>query len=1042
MSLLNWKSTNNLTSTRLHEPEALRSIGILIVGLGGSNGTMLLAGVLAKRHQPSIFWFGPRGEGPHTPNWNGCITQLQSRGVHGGVGFRDRIKLADASLSVIGGWDICPTPLGDALICNQVVDYDLARKLQKEMNSVPFWKGYHDSRFISSNSATHILSKKEVPNTRDVLERLRSNIRHFKWFNGIVGHTTVIWSASVEPDCHLCTGRTLNTASRLMKAIEQSDEERGGPLPPSLLYATAAIMEGCSFVNGASQNTLQCGGLIDLAKKRKHGIYCLGTDFKAGQTKFKTAAVEYLRTVGLKPCVVASSNHLGNSDMRHLAMSNAAQKAKLRVKRDIFASWHEKIDHHVSVMFTPMIGDEKRDFVEYTSYGFLNQVHTMVTYTRASDSSLCVPLMIDSAVWCDFFSRCSWPFDIVARALAYLFKIPEGAAVGVDPGFFHQMQDLETMVLDAAGASIEERNSVLQEPVETPSKNLYNRKPKNQHLEVKLDWAIPNRVSIICAGLACIDMQLLSTTCETSFHDSKKNSGQSIELFQGERTIGGGSVSMTCRTLARLTHNSSFHERMENDTVTVPVVQSVIPLCQIGNDTAANKLLHWLEECSESNYNIDTQFIKNFLSKNVDKTKRTSIAVLPIYRDGRRGCMFDSASNMTFTAKDMTNMIFDLTQSTGNCIVPSDVINDQNNNYSTYKPLSTSVDFSNTVKEDSNRYSLARLGAFLFGYPHLLPLIQGTELLHVLSVARTCMEDGGIVALDLNGVPNDDFQCCHGLRKLIDLQNDKVLGLAFSNVDILHLNEEELIRLTGVTLHDYNDNSEDNDFLFINAMSLFISCGVAVVALTRGKKGCLITCGNEERFSRTKSLPLSWIDCTVKVQTAEFLSCININSNGAGDAFLSGLLVAAMLRHTGLSPRLNEEMAYTNTDNIDYEGSQTVASSIVDISLLAQYEVISYSLYIKDMNMLSKGENGNISLISSRFKKQQCKYNSLPFEQKRKNSYIFRNSLNLETAAKFASLVARRHVDVSTRDLKDLDIGPLLKCSLLSPHGTKVIKES
>lgn len=32
---------------------------------------------------------------------------------------------------------------------------------------------------------------------------------------------------------------------------------------------------------------------------------------QAGQTKFKTAAVEYIRALGLKPTVIASSNHLG-----------------------------------------------------------------------------------------------------------------------------------------------------------------------------------------------------------------------------------------------------------------------------------------------------------------------------------------------------------------------------------------------------------------------------------------------------------------------------------------------------------------------------------------------------------------------------------------------------------------------------------------------------------------------------------------------------------------------------------------------------------
>ena len=30
-------------------------------------------------------------------------------------------------------------------------------------------------------------------------------------------------------------------------------------MSPSLLYATAAVLEGCSFVNGGSQNTVQPG---------------------------------------------------------------------------------------------------------------------------------------------------------------------------------------------------------------------------------------------------------------------------------------------------------------------------------------------------------------------------------------------------------------------------------------------------------------------------------------------------------------------------------------------------------------------------------------------------------------------------------------------------------------------------------------------------------------------------------------------------------------------------------------------------------------
>jgi len=74
----------------------------MVVGLGGANGTTMLAGILANRMKQT--WFGPRGE-PMTPNYYGCITQLDQRGVHGGVGYRDLVKgLADVSMAAVGGW--------------------------------------------------------------------------------------------------------------------------------------------------------------------------------------------------------------------------------------------------------------------------------------------------------------------------------------------------------------------------------------------------------------------------------------------------------------------------------------------------------------------------------------------------------------------------------------------------------------------------------------------------------------------------------------------------------------------------------------------------------------------------------------------------------------------------------------------------------------------------------------------------------------------------------------------------------------------------
>lgn len=1021
------KTRPKLMSDSDHVPKTHGSVGILVIGLGGANGTTMLAGILANRK--NLTWYGPRGEGPMDSNYNGCITQLNQRGVHGGVGYKDKVPgLADASLAAVGGWDIRPKKLGDALLDGQILDYDLVKQVKDEMNNkFSVFKGFYDSRFIGTSqhdTATHILSKDEVPNTSEALKCIRADIRYFKWKNGVVGHTTVIWSASVEPNSEVVMrDGGLKTALDLLKSIEMSEEERGGPLPPSLIYATAAVMEGCSFVNGGSQNTL-CAGLADLARQQL-GVYCLGTDYKAGQTKFKTCAVEYLRTMGLSPKVIASSNHLGNNDMHNLATGKKASDAKLRVKHSIFAPWEEDIDHKVSIMYTPMINDEKRDFVEYTSLAFMSQHHTMVTYTRASDSVLCVPLMIDSAVWCDYFSRKSWQYENVAKALAYLFKVPEGAAQGVDPGFFRQMQELDNQVISAASGG-KDKSSI--------GGNHTKRSVKfkeNEVDEVLTEWAIPNNTGIICAGLACVDMQLINATGA---------GGEAIESFAGEKSMGGGSVSMSVKNLARLCHVDPLDD--EYMQVTPPVIPSIVPLCKVGFDDSGNKLIGLLEETASSCKNVETKFMKS--ARNRDPGARTGLAVLPIYEDGRRGCFFDAASNASFSANEMVEMMEDV----------------QNN----------SADKS--------------YGAFLFGYPHLLPQMQGEALAHVFSKARKMMQDGGIIVLDLNGVPESDVQTIYGsMCSASILQSDPVLGPALSHVDILHMNEDELMNLTGVQLN--GDESRDSVALS-GAASLFLKCGVAIVAVTRGKKGCFIKCNNEERFSSSKMLPSNWINEEVSVPAAILPYGAEINSNGAGDSFTAGLLVATMLRHTGINITVESssptKSSPTKTLSPEGEEEQNLDHSIDSLDGLSVgsgstgKKLTPYSLYMRENYIALKSQcsDDKKSIFSQchemwenceeevkQMYERRCKEEleigketpntptakdvstkspkKTPVQDRSTNLHLVNQPMNLETAIQFASLVAARHIDTSTRDFTHLNINRIREQSTASPHGLEEI---
>ena len=278
---------------------------------------------------------------------------------------------------------------------------------------------------------------------------------------------------------------------------------------------------------------------------------------------------------------------------------------------------------------------------------------------------------------------------------------------------------------------------------------------------------------------------------------------------------------MACKTLARLCHGPPLED--DYMQVTPPVVHSVIPLCKIGNDDTGNKLLSVLENCGGCR-NVDTTYTR--IAREKDPNARTALAVLPIYQDGRRGCFFDAASNSTFSARDMVAMISSLsTGSSGPVLDMSQMTNDEIDEYRERLEVLT-PDY----------------GAFLFGYPHLLPQIQGQALAQVLLEARSIMIEGGIIALDLNGVPEGTFQTKGGsIRSLSDLRNDPVLGMALEHVDILHLNEDELCLLSGCELSGTAEAELEDEYAIATAVNLFLKAGVGVVAVTRGSKGSFVS---------------------------------------------------------------------------------------------------------------------------------------------------------------------------------------------------------
>lgn len=92
------------------------------------------------------------------------------------------------------------------------------------------------------------------------------------------------------------------------------------------------------------------------------------------------------------------------------------------------------------------------------------------------------------------------------------------------------------------------------------------------------------------------------------------------------------------------------------------------------------------------------------------------------------------------------------------------------------------------------------------------------------------------------------------MRKVSDLRNDPVIGLALENVDILHMNEDELCLLTGCELQGTAESELEDEYVIARAVNLFLQCGVGVVAVTRGKNGSFVSCNNHDRLVRTPML--------------------------------------------------------------------------------------------------------------------------------------------------------------------------------------------
>ncbi|MFE2231029.1 inositol-3-phosphate synthase [Streptomyces sp. NPDC059442] len=198
----------------------------------------------------------------------------------------------------------------------------------------------------------------------------------------------------------------------------------GAGLPPSSLYAAAALRAGCPYVNFTPSSGLRHPALA--ADVAASGLPYAGRDGKTGQTLLRSVLAPMFLRRALTVRAWSGTNLLGGGDGAALADPAAAaakNAGKERVLAEVFGRAPEGEVHIDDV---PALGEWKTAWDHIAFDGFLSSRMTLQTTWQGCDSALAAPLVIDLA-------------RLTARAhergmsgpledLAFYFKDPEGAA--------------------------------------------------------------------------------------------------------------------------------------------------------------------------------------------------------------------------------------------------------------------------------------------------------------------------------------------------------------------------------------------------------------------------------------------------------------------------------------------------------------------------------------------------------------------------------------------------------------------------------------
>ncbi|MFF5219202.1 inositol-3-phosphate synthase [Micromonospora sp. NPDC000442] len=326
--------------------------GVWLVGARGSVATTSIVGALALRAGLT----GPTG----------CVTELP------GVNSPALPAFADL---VFGGHDVVATPIAkraEALADAGVLPARLVAALPEELAAVE-------------------RELRPAPTAGTQADRAAALVRDLTAFRQRheLARVVVVNVAATEPAPRPHPGHADPDALRA--ALAGPDEV----LPPSSLYAYAAVAADCPYVDFTPSTGLRLPALTALADRR--GVPYAGHDGKTGETLLKSVLAPMFAMRHLTVRSWSGLNLLGGGDGATLAHPDA-NAAKVRSKQRVLGETLGYLPQgDTRIGYVEELGDFKTAWDLITFAGFLGTGMRLEFTWHGCDSALAAPLVLDLA---------------------------------------------------------------------------------------------------------------------------------------------------------------------------------------------------------------------------------------------------------------------------------------------------------------------------------------------------------------------------------------------------------------------------------------------------------------------------------------------------------------------------------------------------------------------------------------------------------------------------------------------------------------------